>query len=248
MTGLADPNLKLRRARVHLDALELQCRAFVESKPYRIAAYDDLKTEEYVVEIEFTTPDIWPIGAVAGDLICNLRSSLDHLIYGLVRLGTVVPTSQTGFPIIGTHDGQRTEDRFRNAIRGIPDLATEIVRSLQPYNSGHSYRETFLWRLHELWNMDKHRHIPLDGGACDIQFPRVPHHLPAPKPGIVNDRLVVRFPMISKPFVNVDAVTGVFMRFGSEKSGVVMTIEDLAALYDYLAEKVIPRFVHFFSD
>jgi hypothetical protein len=247
MRGLANPDLKVRRAKLHLDALEMECRRFVESKPYSVTAYDDAKSAEYVVEVQFSTPDIWPMGAIAGDFISCLRASLDHLIHGLVRLGTVEPTINTGFPIIGIYNGEKSENRFKNAVRGIPDEAITIVRNLQPYNSGKSYKETFLWRLDTLWNIDKHRHIPLDAGACDIEFPNVPRAMRPAKAGIVNDRAVVRFPIVAKPYVNSDPVSRVYMRFGSEKDEVLLDIEDCKKLYDYVTEKVISRFASFYK-
>jgi hypothetical protein len=221
LKGLANPNLKLRRAKEHLDALEIEVRSFVDAKPHTTVSYDDLATDEYVVEVQFQAPDIWPIGAIFGDFICCLRSSLDHLIYGLVTSNGGQPINTTGFPIIGIYKGQSSEDRFTNAVRDIPEGARTIVQSLQPYSHGSAYQLTHLWRLEMLWNIDNHRHIPLDNGACDIEFPKVPHSLGNPTASIVGDKAVMRFPMAAKPYANFDPVARVFVRFGSEKAGVV---------------------------
>jgi hypothetical protein len=171
---------------------------------------------------------------------------LDHLIYGLVSSNGGTPINSTAFPIIGVYRGQPSEDKFTNAIRGIPDRARAIVQSLQPYNAGGAYELTHLWRLELLWNIDKHRYIPLDAGACDIEFPKVPHSLRKPTACIIDDKAVMRFPMAAKQYANFDPVTRVFVRFGSEKAGIVVTIQNLRDMYEFVSEKVIPRFERFF--
>jgi len=88
MQGLANPNLKVRRAKEHLDALEKELHIFLESKPYEIFRHDDIETQEHVIEIDFTPPPIFPIGAIAGDFVHCLRASLDYVIYGLHRIHT----------------------------------------------------------------------------------------------------------------------------------------------------------------
>jgi len=246
--GLANPNLKLRRAKEHLDTLEVEIRSFVEAKPHTTTSYDDLGTDEYLVQIQFQGPGIWPIGAIFGDFICCLRSSLDHLMYGLVTANGGEPTTNTAFPIISIYRGQPSEDRFTNAVRGVPDGARAIVQSLQPYNSGNAHELTHLARLDKLWNIDKHRHIRLDAAACDIEFPKVPRTLRKPTVSIIDDKAVVRFPMAAKPYANFDPVSKVFVRFGSEKAGIVVTIENLRDIYEFVAENVIPRFKGFFPE
>ncbi len=92
--------------------------------------------------------------ALAGDVIHNLRSALDHLAYALAIAGTDdVPKPGVGFPI--AKDEATYESIKERKVEGIRPEAVELIDSLKPYNSGNDC----LWRIHELDIVDKHRSV-----------------------------------------------------------------------------------------
>ena len=89
--------------------------------------------------------------AGAGDVVHNLRTSLDHLACQLVLVAGNPITNQIYFPIAKDVGGYETlRARIVNCIR--PGAIEEIDR-LKPYKGGNDA----LWRIHELDRIDKHR-------------------------------------------------------------------------------------------
>lgn len=93
--------------------------------------------------------------ALAGDIIHNLRSALDHLANQLALIGCPALTPkelrQIEFPIAETL-AKYEADKNRK-MRGMTPQAVEAIDGLKPYKGGNDA----LWRLHELDNIDKHR-------------------------------------------------------------------------------------------
>jgi hypothetical protein len=173
-------NLKVIRAKAHLDALGTSIRAIrsTPEKYQRITSYDDTVSGHFVVRNEaFNEDDFFGVGTIAGDFICNLRSALDHVAWNLAMLK--VPPLKSGthisFPIKG-EDTLNAQVKITESTFGIPEEAIAIMKSLQPYHSGDAYKTTHLWRLHFLWNTDKHRNIVL-GGSDTGEVLEVPSDL-----------------------------------------------------------------------
>lgn len=244
MQGLANPNNKIRRAKIHLDSLESEIRKFTDTKPYRIFTRDDPQADHYVVEYEFDTPEIWPIGPILGDFINCLRASLDHLVYGLVNLHGGIATKDHTFPIIAKFASADTPRRIFQCTAGMPADAVTIIESLQPYNAKLP-EESFLYKLHTLWNIDKHRYIPLHSGGLQLDFslPVIGHTIET-----VNDRRVARFPLALKPQVNLEPHTvHTIVNFGSDADGVNVDAAYLSEMHDFIGNSVIPRFLRFYK-
>jgi hypothetical protein len=101
--------------------------------------------------------------AIAGDVVHNLRSALDHLAQQLVRVGlTITPPvvaltdkelRQVEFPVSETVEKYQA-DKARK-VKGMQPRAIEAIDRLKPYKGGNDA----LWRIHELDNIDKHRSL-----------------------------------------------------------------------------------------
>jgi len=243
MQGLANPNLKLRRAKEHLDALQREVNIFIESKAYEISRRDDLDTGEHIITIKFEVPPIWPIGAVLGDFLCCLRSSLDHLIFGLASIAKMEHRG-TEFPICGEYT-DTTESRIAGATRGLPEGAVSIVKLFQPYNAGSAYKMNLLWILNRLWDVDKHRHLALHSGMLRIDIPILPKEL-WPVEEILDDCGVMRFPAAAKPYLNLEPTPVVNVLFGDDDTKTIITLSGLVRTYELVSEKIIPRFASYF--
>jgi hypothetical protein len=91
--------------------------------------------------------------AVAGDIVNNLRSALDHLAWQLVEANGSIPSKHTAFPI--TTDAKTYEEAKARKVQGMSTDAVRLIDSLKPYQGGNDA----LWRLHEICNIDKHQTI-----------------------------------------------------------------------------------------
>jgi len=104
----------------------------------------------YVVNV----PDVpLPVSLIAGDVLQNLRSSLDHLACHLVKRAGGRVTLQTCFPIANGPD-EYMSPRFRRKVEGMRQEAIDAIDVIEPYKGG---KGAILWRLHRLNNIDKHR-------------------------------------------------------------------------------------------
>lgn len=104
-------------------------------------------------------PMEWSI--LAGEIIYNVRTALDHLAWQVVLRCGGQPTRQTAFPIFADEDS--FDESSQRMLAGMSEEARVLIRALQPFVTGrdHPQMET-LWVLHELHNIDKHRvlHLP----------------------------------------------------------------------------------------
>ena|ERR1022692_542913 len=87
----------------HIGDLQVECDRFQESYPYSIDIQRDPQTREtvyYLRSIRKPKPDI---ALIAGDVLNNLRSALDHLMWQFARQHVPVPHKRkVYFPITGS--------------------------------------------------------------------------------------------------------------------------------------------------
>jgi len=246
MPGLTGPYLKVSRAKEHLDSLNSGINEFRESESYRYSAEENLQTSEYIITIVFDEPPL-PLSLIVGDFICCLRSALDHLAWQLALLTTLpkFPSRKVEFPIIGKF-GSRTEGIISDATKGIPEKAVARIRELQPYNRGSAYKSTHLWRLHTLWNIEKHRHLTIHSCILNIQFPGVKPPKQVHTKSFDNG-CILALPLSSKPDTDLKPWATVDVSFGDVEEGIELNAADLIDMYQFVGEKVIPGFSSFFS-
>lgn len=236
--------MKLERAKVHLDALGVRVKEFIESKPYRITFKDDLERQEYIVVIEMDDPPL-DAALIAGDFISCLRSSLDHIVWQIAAQAGIAkaPFRTSAFPIFGENilDNQVAIAR---ATFGLPDEVTALIKSLQPYHAGDRYKFHPLWVLNHLWNVDKHRHIPLHSGA--IQFDFAPESVRPIRHQAFDDRGEMVFPLSAKDNIKFN-LRDAEVQFGDQSEGIVLPYEGLVNIYEFVRDSVFPPFARFFS-
>lgn len=155
--------VKIDRAKEHVQNLYVAIRAFLDSSPYSVAFDSNFQTDG--LEWRLTKSAVIPttISATAGDVIQNLRSALDHMVWLLVLANGGTPKIFTGFPIAKSAE-QYGSPEFRRKIKGMRAEAINAIDAYKPYQGGN---ET-LWRLHCLNNIDKHR--LLLSAACAMGF------------------------------------------------------------------------------
>ncbi len=155
---------KIERAKEHIGNLESRVRTFRETNPYRIGVEVDPQSGKRRYKVRVVASPPIDLGLLAGEAVHQLRSSLDHLAWQLVKANNGTPDPRTFFPIkdaapVSTQD----KKAFQAKIKGMDPGAKAIIERLQPYQS----RDLDLWILHRLDNIDKHQVLFLV--ACDVK-------------------------------------------------------------------------------
>ncbi|MCH8745606.1 MAG: hypothetical protein IIB31_08165 [Chloroflexi bacterium] len=103
----------------------------------------------YVLRIHEQPPTA--IRFAVGDVVHNLRSTLDNLVWGVGQ----VFKARNNFGL-EFHDCESTfRDLYLPQISKLPNPIRDWITSIQPYQRGHYI--VLFHRLHNLWNRDKHR-------------------------------------------------------------------------------------------
>jgi hypothetical protein len=158
--SITDPNdqfsgsaAKLARARKLLSELEIEIGAFFATNPVKIvdfSVFNNGRSVSLTVNNE-GVPD--HISTVFGDIIHNLRSSLDIAACELVR-AVKKSDKKVYFPFSSSEaelDKQIGDKNFRRA----GTMATALLKSLQPYSGGNIP----LRAIHDLDLQDKHHRL-----------------------------------------------------------------------------------------
>ena len=168
---LSGVDLKMDRAKHHIETLRSETKAFLEREPEPLG----FRTEEtpglgkeikyvlYAVVREEPPPDL---GFIAGDAIQNIRHALDYLAYELSS-----PAEQkrrnTQFPIF--------DDKCRFEVLGTPKIKSisgderALIERVQPNNASKVARGSPLFLLNQLANQDKHRLLlPVAAAASQL--------------------------------------------------------------------------------
>lgn len=160
MASLDSIHAKVFRAKQHYESLSSELNRYFQGKAGELLMEANLQTNTIRV-VGFEGPSIPTIvPLIIGDCLQNLRSALDYLVWELVLAANNQPSERNAFPICRTSKGF-TESLRRGSLVGIPDEATALIQSLQPYNGGDRWNQTILWILNELCNINKHRRILL---------------------------------------------------------------------------------------
>lgn len=141
---------KLVRAKQHLDAARRILGRFKYGE-CRIVFEEDADMNLIVPRVHLSKPPT-KLPIIIGDMLYNVRSALDHLIYQLVLSNPPnTPNKKTAFPI---HADRQSFDSIKKLrLKGVPVKAAALVEALQPYAG----RENPLLMLDKLHNVDKHR-------------------------------------------------------------------------------------------
>lgn len=151
ISGLHYPEMRARRAEVHLDELDVEMQKFVDSHPYEVTRKDNVKKFWHIIRIG-PKPCSDKIPLLVGEFAYSLRSCLDNLAWQLALLTTERPKSHTAFPIRAI----RPEKGWGDVLKDVLPAAIPVIESLQPYQRGNAYKDDPLWILNELCVIDKH--------------------------------------------------------------------------------------------
>ena len=151
---------KLARAKEHLRAFDAESLEFFKlSRPTFIRKTNG--AEHWLV---CYTQDPFPpmrLSVLVGDVLHNLRSTLDSLVCGLIKTGDPASVcDKSEFPIF--IDQQEYAKKASRLLKGVPEPACKMIESFQPWARPESTRQIDpLWSIHSLHNHDKHRAVHL---------------------------------------------------------------------------------------
>lgn len=177
---------KYQRAQFHYDVLrkEIETRyggtdALATFTMERGIDPDNPRIFRWVVS-EFDQPPLeW--ATIVGDVVHNLRSSLDHLVYELSFLGTQGnPGAKTAFPCVLTKKSWDSKEIQKVKLQGVLESHKQKLYTAQPCyrrrddaspEAFNLRRHNALWVLQELSNDDKHRMLlPVKTCITNLQF------------------------------------------------------------------------------
>jgi len=247
MPGMDDSYAKLLWAGGHLKTLHAEITNFA-ANPYAVTREDDLENRRHILRLELLDVPTH-ICLIAGDMIYNMRASLDQLVWGLARLNGI--PQHTAFPVV--HGSVLTKDKlssFKRSLVGVPDEAVREIDFLQPYHRGASYKTHPLWRLDEICNLDKHRRIPANGSVQVLRFPNVTPEEIASRivaSDSTDDGFIVTTSLAFKHKLDNYYPQAFEVFFGGDQSGISEHIRGLWQIYKFIADSVFPRFTRFFT-
>ena len=98
------------------------------------------------------------LAVLVGEIIHNLRSAIDHLLWQLVVANGQEPGERHQFPVYDDKSKYKAAVK-RKRITGISAAAEALVQGLQPYHAVDPTHDP-LWLLHNLHIRDKHCLLP----------------------------------------------------------------------------------------
>src|SRR5271157_1548995 len=146
-------SVKVHRAKKHLRDLESELASFGMKDFYAVTTNADSQIAQTSHNLNKQRILTFDTLGLAGDVIHNLRSALDHLAYQLAWVGSgEEPRSRRiEFPI--AKDATTYERDKARKVEGMRPEVVKVIDALKPYKGGNDA----LWRIHELDNIDKHR-------------------------------------------------------------------------------------------
>lgn len=164
ISGLDSASVKIDRAAEHLDEVRRMIASLATAESYEVAKDEDGKEK-----IHFLIQPPAKISVLAGEVVYQLRSALDHLAFDLVKrnaTGAALPPgweNKCDFPLwLSIPLGQSPPLPYNSfsKLPGISRPAFEFIESVQPYRSGVGARTPNVMKLLcELSNIDRHRYL-----------------------------------------------------------------------------------------
>lgn len=170
---------RLAWAQRHLQRLDREFRRFLsaERSPYVLHTHVDRESGDYITRIRVQTPLPRDFSLIVGDIVHNVRSALDGLVFQLAikesGVERAAKTRNLGFPIADTFQGFHGTRKNPNAaqkrrIALLSDVAQRRIELLQPYQTRWYWGDPHpLAFIRELSNEDKHRRIVVTGAIID---------------------------------------------------------------------------------
>jgi hypothetical protein len=160
VADLAGVRAKLRRADELREEFDERFAYFLDTHPYSIIFSYDAKsgwhTFTWKVEQE---PPFEDLALIYGDILGNLRTTLDYLVWQLVLVAGNKPGRYTAFPVITRR--KDWEVQGASALKGVAEEWAEEIEALQPFQRFERPELHPLAILEYVNNLNKHRFLPV---------------------------------------------------------------------------------------
>jgi hypothetical protein len=253
MTSLNSVELKIFRAAQHIESLKSELEGYFKGNPGKMVRQPHTSENEALFRFIPDGPIPARFGLIVGDVLQNLRSSLDYLVWELVLAANSQPTEKSMFPICSTVEFFEEQIR-RHRLDGVSPDAIAEIKSVQPYHLGQDFNKSILWALDELANINKHRRILLTNLMATtvarenfvIQDGQLwVHHAPGPVQVFDSNTQFGPFPIIDgKVHVDTQIAAAIAFDEGPAKG---IEVSFCAGYWSYFVLKtILPRFEKFF--
>lgn len=157
MKPLDGAKLKIARAQQHLDALEVEIRAYLDTKPYEFPFRQEQRLVKTGTAVITKEPPL-ELGCIFGDCLNNLRTALEYIaweLYTKYKIPPLPPRQASGihFPLQKIAADFSSNARPKLEDLAFPAAAIDLIESVQPYQAGYES----LGLLNSLVNTDKHK-------------------------------------------------------------------------------------------
>jgi hypothetical protein len=160
MADLSGVLAKLDRAEEHRLEFDHLVEEYVGGEPYTIYSQYDPQTGWHTLRWQaLREPPLERLALVFGDMISNLRTTLDYLVWQLVLATGLRPGRRTGFPVV--RRAKDWEVQSRTALRGVEQRWVDEIESRQPFRRPERPSVHPLAILDHVNNLNKHRFLPV---------------------------------------------------------------------------------------
>ena len=170
INAIESATLKLRRATEHLETIKKLVKHAATSD-----SFDFVETSDGNGTLYFRKDPPPEISIICGEVIYQIRSTMDYLAFDLVKLnpsGITLPSEwekKCCFPLLFKSPKVPAYNCFDHILPGVSRAAFTFIESVQPYHSGAGVHNA-LRLIAQLSNVDKHRHL-------NITVPKVAVHI-----------------------------------------------------------------------
>ena len=160
MPDLTGVRAKLRRAEEHRAGLRRAVRALPRGEPVLDPASSSTPRRAGTRSAGASTsePPLEELALIFSDILGNLRSTLDYLVWQLVLLGGRKPGRQTAFPVVKREKDWRVQGGA--ALQGVPEEWAALIEAMQPFQRFDRPDLHPLAILEHVNNLTKHRFLP----------------------------------------------------------------------------------------
>ena len=161
LNKLEEINARICRAGNQIDSLKADMDRFCTNIRQSIVreVCDEHDEQQWVFQGETpNTPIEWSLRV--GEILHNLRSTLDHLVCQLILDNGQEPTKENAYPIFKDESMWSNKD-YRDGLNGVPStIKTIIEKHLEPYTGGINlpFDVSAFETLRTFCNIDKHQH------------------------------------------------------------------------------------------
>lgn len=156
---------KVERAEAHFNALHDKIRTFLKGEPvpYGFIPEIDVQASKALWRLRVIEEPPLEWSTIAGDYVQNLRATLDHLIWVLVKANGFEPTNSNAFPIFDVKPPDKSShgerQRWNRQVYGLHSGVLRFLDLCQPYIGPDRPSAHVLAGLRTLSIEDKHRSL-----------------------------------------------------------------------------------------